>query len=170
MDILLLLLLTGAVVYDIRTRRIPNWLVLSGMAAGTGFHLYQAGLPGLLFSLKGLGLGIILLIVPFALGGMGAGDVKLLGMIGAFKGTAFVFSSFVWMALVGGVIAAVLLAKDGRFKESMVRIGRGAVLALVGRRKQVFLGSLDRAPFEMYFPYGLAIAMGAVAAYFKGWW
>jgi Flp pilus assembly protein protease CpaA len=54
----MVLLLVVAVLHDLTTRRIPNWLVLVGITAALGANLYQGGLEGVLFSLKGLGLAL----------------------------------------------------------------------------------------------------------------
>jgi len=168
-DMFMVLLLVVAVLHDLTTRRIPNWLVLVGITAALGANLYQGGLEGVLFSLKGLGLGLALLFIPFAMGGMGAGDVKLLGMVGAFQGAIFVFNAFLWMALFGGAMAILYLIKTGQMLEFLQRLGRGAVLALTGGRGQIFLQSVDKKPFAVFFPYGLAIGLGALAAFYKGW-
>ncbi|ADI02677.1 A24 family peptidase [Syntrophothermus lipocalidus] len=162
-------LLALAVYFDVRERRIPNWLVLTGVLTALGWHLYQGGFSGLVFSLKGLGLGLLLLMLPFAMGGMGAGDVKLLGMVGAFKGVVFVFNAFLWMALIGGLIALAVLIREQRLGEFLVRIGRGMILALTGGRAKLLLTSASIEPFSVSFPYAAAIAMGAVAALFRGW-
>jgi len=119
--------------------------------------------------LKGLGLGLLLLVVPFAMGGMGAGDVKLLGMVGAFQGPNFVFNCFLWMALIGGAIAIVVLIREKRLGEFLLRMGRGLVLALTGGKIRLFAASASIEPFSVSFPYAAAIAMGAVAALFRGW-
>lgn len=168
-NLTLIVLLLGAVVTDLRARRIPNLLVGLGMVLAITWHVYQAGVPGLFFSLKGLGIGILLLIIPFFLGGMGAGDVKLLGMIGAFMGTGFVFDTFLWMALIGGVIAILYLIKEGQLGRTVKRLWRGLKTAFIMQRTSVFLDSTDKQEFEVYFPYGLAIALGALAAYWRSW-
>jgi prepilin peptidase CpaA len=109
LEIFLFGLLVLAVIYDQRERRIPNILILVGLVLGLSWNIYGAGFPGLLFSLQGLAAGLALLFIPFALGGMGAGDVKLLGMVGAFKGAVFAFHTFIAMALWGGLVAVILL-------------------------------------------------------------
>lgn len=162
-------LLALAVYFDIRERRVPNWLVLTGMVAALGWHGYQAGFSGLFFSLKGLGLGLLLLIVPFAMGGMGAGDVKLLGMVGAFQGAGFVLNCFIWMALTGGVIALAVLVREGRLGEFLLRMGRGVVLAFTGGKISLFAASAGTEPFAVSFPYAAAIGLGAIAAFFRSW-
>eukprot|EP01032_Pedospumella_encystans_P026765 gene26765-30247_t len=92
--LLLLGLLTTAVWHDIKARRIPNALVLPGalaglalqglLPAGGGFYTTPFGALGLLLGLAGMALGLALLLPMYMLGTMGAGDVKLLAMAGAF--------------------------------------------------------------------------------------
>src|SRR5436309_3229359 len=72
-------------IFDLRERRIPNFLVLPAACIGLGLNLY-GGWDGLLFSAQGLAVGLTLLFVPYLLGAMGAGDVKFLAAIGAFVG------------------------------------------------------------------------------------
>ena len=84
--ILPLLLSLGMAGCDLKTRRIPNYLTLVGALGGLGFQLGYHGLPGLLDGLAGLGLGFILLLGPYLLGGMGAGDVKASAALGAWLG------------------------------------------------------------------------------------
>lgn len=99
-DIVLLATLCLACATDIKSRRIPNWLILIGLSLGWLTLTAEQGISGWLDGVLGLVLGIALLFIPFALGGLGAGDVKLLGLVGALKGPAFVFESFLAMALV----------------------------------------------------------------------
>jgi prepilin peptidase CpaA len=160
-------LLTLAVTFDLKERRIPNWLVLTGIITVLGYYLTKGNYHECLISLKGLGLGIALLLIPFLMGGMGAGDVKLLGMVGAFKGSVFVFNCFIWMALIGGFIAGVLLLKRHRLVDFIKRAGRGVLLA---RCKAIKLTDvISTEELSIYYPYGTAIGLGAVAAFFKGW-
>ncbi len=89
------ILVTVAAVYDIRYRRIPNWLVLTGIIAGFAFNSYSDGLSGLGRAAAGLGLGFILYFPLYILRARGAGDVKLLAAVGSIVGPATVsgFSS-----------------------------------------------------------------------------
>ena len=71
-----------ASVSDIATKTIPNWITLSGMATAVMVHTAMRGAEGCLFSLGGIAVGISLLLPVYVFGGIGAGDVKLLGAIG----------------------------------------------------------------------------------------
>jgi prepilin peptidase CpaA len=164
-DIIMGLMLLVAVVFDQRERRIPNVLILVALILGTGWNTFAGSLDGLLFSIKGLLAGIALLFIPFAMGGMGAGDVKLLGVVGAFKGALFAFHTFIFMALWGGLIAVILLIAKGELGKTLHRLWAGFLLALFKVQKMKY--SVEASNSGVYFPYALAIALGAVSAYFS---
>ena len=113
--VLLLGLLSAAVWHDVRTRRIPNRLVFSGAMLGLVLNALPlrdelvlaplAAPAGLLMALAGLGLGLALLMPMYMMKAMGAGDVKLMAMIGAFLGPQAVFSVTLLTMLAGGVLA-----------------------------------------------------------------
>ena len=79
-------LLLSASILDLMYSKIPNILNYPFMAGGVLHHAYMRGMEGFVFSLEGLGLGIALLLFFYLAGGMGAGDVKLMGAIGSFFG------------------------------------------------------------------------------------
>src|SRR5258708_213689 len=89
-EALLLAIVLGAAVYDVRYRRIPNWLTVAGVLAGLLLNsfLYQGtspavfGFPGLFFALKGLFVAFGVYVFLYALRAMGAGDVKLMAAVG----------------------------------------------------------------------------------------
>lgn len=161
------LLLSAAVIIDQRERRIPNSLILAGLIIGLSWNIAVSGFAGAAFALKGLLAGIALLFIPFALKGMGAGDVKLLGMVGAFKGALFAFSTFIAMALWGGLIAVVLLIKRGELLKTLRRLWLGFLFHVFKVKKMQ--ESITDSNSGVSFPYALAIALGAVSAYFIKW-
>jgi prepilin peptidase CpaA len=104
-------LLIGAVacVTDLRSRRIPNVLTFGGALAALAYHGVTAGFDGLLAAAAGWLAGVLIFLLPFALGGMGGGDVKLVAALGAWLGP----SMTVWLALYTGVaggVAALVVA------------------------------------------------------------
>jgi len=109
-NIILFLILLISLYFDIKTRKIPNILLLISIILILALNTYTSSLNGLVNSLVGFFVGIVLLIIPFALGGIGAGDVKLLGVIGALKGSEFVLNTFVYAAIWGGAISFIILA------------------------------------------------------------
>jgi prepilin peptidase CpaA len=79
-------LLIVAVTTDLTRHRIPNLLLFPALALSLMLHTLFSGAEGFLSALAGLSLGIAMLLPLYAMGGMGAGDVKLLGVVGSFLG------------------------------------------------------------------------------------
>ncbi len=98
-----------AVILDFRRRRIPNLLTLSAAFAGIGINVAWKGVPGLLFSLKGLALGLGILLVPFALHWIGGGDLKTLAALGSFGGPVLAWTAFLVGSTLAGMLAVILL-------------------------------------------------------------
>ncbi len=98
-----------ATTMDFRQRRIPNLLTLSAALCGIGINLAWKGLPGLLFSLKGLALGVGILLVPYALRWIGGGDLKTLAALGSFGGPVLAWTTFLAGSTLAGMLAVVLL-------------------------------------------------------------
>lgn len=158
------LVLAVACITDLRSRRIPNVLTVSAAAGFIAYHCGMGGWDGLLFSLAGLGTGLGVMLVPYALGVMGAGDVKLMAAVGAALGTMGVLWAFLLASLAGGVYAVgvlvVLVARKGGLGNTLANL-RFAVLELVSTRRV----SLPREPGGRLprLCYGLAIAAGSAA-------
>ncbi len=153
----------AAAIIDLRTRRIPNWLTGPSVLLAFLLNLYLDGIHGLTSSLLGLLAGFSLLIFVYLLGGMGAGDVKLLSAVGAFVGPLLVFYTFIWMALVGGVLAMMLIIQ----KKAIPQTFRNLKLLFLGW----FLGSSgSEANITIKnqslhkLSYGVAIAAGTILA------
>lgn len=166
-------LVTAAIVVisvytDLRQRKIYNVIVVPGVLAGLVLHAVSGGSAGLLLSLKGLGLGFGLLLIPFMLGGFGAGDVKLLGAIGALKGAVFVFKVFLAAGLTGGVLAILVLVKQKRLLSTLKRLWFSLYVFLGSVFKVNTLKSLDKAEYHESLPYGLAIGIGTIVSYLVG--
>ena len=94
--------------FDVRTRRIPNTLTFSAAALGLAACTVAHGGDGAVSSATRLLLGLALFFPIFALKGLGAGDVKLMGALGAWLGTSVIFGVAFYTALAGGIFAAVL--------------------------------------------------------------
>ncbi len=112
----------AACVWDVRTRRIPQLLTLGGAAAGVAFHIAVAGWPAGVASLSGWAVGLLLFLIPFALGGLGAGDVKLLGALGAWVGVTNVIWLALYTGVAGGVLALTVAVWRGYFAQAMTNI------------------------------------------------
>jgi len=156
-----------AAFFDMRYRKIPNFLTFPAVLVGLAFHFSTGGLQGLFFSLKGLGLGFVLLIPFYAGGGMGAGDVKLMSAVGAFVGSLQVLKTFLLAAVSGGAYALILMIVKGTVLTEL----RFVMLILGQAISGGGLGALQtqvNARGDMHYtvPYGLAIALGTGLSFF----
>lgn len=94
-----------ALVTDLRSRKVPNPITFGAAGAACLFHLVTGGWHGLLWASAGWAVGVALFLPFFALRGMGAGDVKLLGAFGAWLGPEGALWTALFGALAGGVLA-----------------------------------------------------------------
>jgi prepilin peptidase CpaA len=104
---------------DLRTRRIPQVLTLGGALAGFAYHLASGGWTGGLGSLAGWFVGIVIFLAPFALGGLGAGDVKLLGALGAWLGVTDVIWLALYTGVAGGAMALLVALARGYLRTAL---------------------------------------------------
>lgn len=158
-EIALVALVTAAAWCDLRTRRIPNWITVPGAALGFALQALYGGVHGALVSLAGAGLGLGIFIALYVAGGMGAGDVKLFGAVGAFAGPQALILVFVFTGLLGGIAAAALAASRRRLRQTLEQTGE--LLLDLGRlRWQQLRGAA--APDSLRLPYGAVIAGGTL--------
>lgn len=163
---IIVFLVTGVCLYtDLTRRKIYNSVLLPAVLLATCYHLYMGGLAGWWFSIKGLAAGLALLLIPYTAGGIGAGDVKLLGTIGSLKGPAFIFNAFLAAAIAGGILALFYLAKDKRLAVALKKIMYPLFLP-VGIARSALTGDPAGEDKRSAIPYGAAIAVGTLAAYF----
>jgi prepilin peptidase CpaA len=126
--------------FDLAQRRIPNCLNFAGMAGGILFNIWK-GTPQLFESLLGCGAGVAILLIPFAFGWVGAGDVKLFGAVGSIFGLSWIPRLFFYSSVLG--LASALIS----------------IAATRGVGKQLFKGTLT-------IPYGVSIGLGALIAFY----
>lgn len=107
--------------FDVRRRKVPNFVTYPTMCLAIGYHFFSGGAAGLLFSASGLALGIGLFIVPYILGGMGAGDTKLMGAVGAIFGPKGTAITSIMVILAGGAYGIILLALNPKYSASLLR-------------------------------------------------
>jgi prepilin peptidase CpaA len=159
--------LVVAAVIDGLKLKVPNWItfpmIISGWIYSAAFSPY-AGWEGLAYSLVGTVVGLALLLPLYAIGGMGAGDVKLLAGVGAWVWGTVTLYSFAVSAVVGGAIAiAMVLTKNTWYKhQSQFWMICNEILTVKDPEKLAAIAA-ERKPTMMLLPYGIPIAIGTIA-------
>jgi prepilin peptidase CpaA len=170
---LLATVLAAAVYTDVRERKIPNALVLAGLVAGlivaalqsAGWWLTVPAAAGSIgAALAGAGLGLAAGVIFFALGALGAGDGKLLAVVGAFLGPMGLFLAVLYGGIAGGLFALAAAARRGTIWPVLLRT-RDLALHLVTFGRHGVRWTVD-SPGAVSVPYGVAIALGALVAWF----
>ncbi len=149
--------LLAALVMDVRTRRIPNWLT-AGIAAG-GFGLAFGG-GSVTPAQAGLGLlaGLLLMMPGHLIGATGAGDVKLMAAVGAMVGPGLVLRAFLYTAVAGGVFALAVATQRGLLVSTLQEAGH-LVMAPADAKQ-----TIESPARANRFAYGPAIAVGTLVA------
>jgi len=161
--IFLEVLVIVAAFWDIRTRRIPNWLTLSGVLLGVALNTFLFEINGLWFSLKGLGVAFGVYFVLYLLRAMGAGDVKLMAAVGAAAGAGNWLGILLLTSVAGAVAGLLLVAFKGRLRKTLGNLG--IIITSLGRGRAPYKEtpeldvSSDKA---MRLPHGALIALGTL--------
>ena len=161
-----LVALAVATITDIRSRRIPNWLVFPFLLSGIVVSAWVGGWHGLWQSLGGLGLGALVYGFLSLLGGMGMGDVKLCAAIGAWIWWQQLLFALVMIAIIGGIMALAWAIFGGFLGEMF----SGAGDLLFGWRKRGMRPPPDLVlsnPKARKMPYAPAIALGTLISFFS---
>jgi prepilin peptidase CpaA len=163
-NLTLIALILTAAVYDVRYRRIPNWLTIGGVLAGIALNSFiYRGWPGLQLSLVGLAVGFAAYFILYSLRAMGGGDVKLMAAIGALVGVRDWFGIFLITAIIGGVAGLVMVAMRGRLKKTLWNVG--FILSEMRRGRPAYAGREElnvRSPKSVGLPHGAVIALGTI--------
>ena len=156
-----------AVASDVRFHRIPNWLTLPALLAALLASPWAGATSGPLEAVLGAALGFALLVGPYALGGMGAGDVKALMVLGAWLGPETTLGASAWAVIAGGVFGLIVLTLRGELISYKQRWGRTLIGSLKLRRiyyEPPTAGSIASGGI----PFAAAIAVGLAAQWYGG--
>jgi prepilin peptidase CpaA len=159
-EVILILVVIAAAWHDIRTRHIPNWIPVSGVVLGIVLHVWHSGLPGALTCIGGAVLGLGIFLPFYMLGGMGAGDVKLFGAVGALVGPSALVIVFVFTGLLGGLAAGILAAWKGRLRATLKQTGE--LMLDAGKMQWEHARSAAAGANALRLPYGAVIAAGTL--------
>ena len=159
---------------DYSQRRVPNWLNATLAAGGLIMQAAYFGWSGVGNGLLGLLVGLAVLILPWAVHGMGAGDVKLLAAIGVWLGPWLTLLSFAVGAVIGGVMALVMIFWSGRAVHAYTNL---QTMMSKFRRLDTAFGEFGGAKSfgdsSQLLPYGIPLTAGTIGVlltyYFGGW-
>jgi prepilin peptidase CpaA len=156
-------ILVGAAIIDGRLLKVPNWLTFPFVIGGLAYAYSTGGREALLWSLAGTSVGLITLLPLYAIGGMGAGDVKLMAGVGAWMLPSITLYAFVSTALVGGLIGIVMAITSGNWIRHWVML-QTICHEILTIRNPVRLAELAGARKNTMtkLPYGIPIAVGSI--------
>ena len=159
------LALVVASVWDIRSRRIPNWLVIAVAVLGVCYSaLMQSPLSGISRALLGMVIGFGLWIPFYALGMLGAGDVKLFAAASCWFAPSQVVGAALVSALAGGVLSVIGLVLAHGLGLATLRVAHGM------RDPKILATPLAVPKGRKTLPYGLAMTVGLlIVAWFPRW-
>ncbi len=150
---------------DTRKSKIPNLLNFSLAVFGITYGFIISSWSGISYSVLGMLLGIMLLMIPYMLGGFGAGDVKALGAVGAVSGPEAILYIFIYMAFWGGGMAILHYACNRDL------VGKVRNLLTTLKTATITLDAAEFAPVKnetLRFPYAAAIALGYYTYIYHG--
>lgn len=164
-DLLALIFIGAACYTDCRYGKVPNKLTFPFMAVGVVINFALDGITGLASSLIGLGVGLGIFFVPFAIGWFKGGDVKFCMAVGALKGSelmfweSYPFWAFLYGAAIGGVVSTVILMRR--------RLGFKPFMRLINYLHMRYVAGVPieyEHEDETRFPYVLNLALGCILA------
>ncbi|GAA0182624.1 prepilin peptidase [Clostridium sediminicola] len=166
LDIILILVLIICFVTDMKYQKIYNKVIFPTLIIALFLQVILNGFNGLKLSLLGFVVGFCILLIPYFLGGIGAGDVKLLALIGAIKGSIFALNTALYMAVIGGIIALIIILSHKESKECF----KGMIVWISSAFHGIgFKLELPTTALMKKYPYGVAIVTGAfICLFFEG--
>lgn len=175
-DYILIILVLLSVYFDLTQKKIPNIITFPVILWGLLTYSIFEGFEGFKFSTIGFLVGLGIFLIPFILGGMGGGDVKMMAAIGSLKGWRFVLTTAIYSALVGGIIVIIYLIYKGKlwitFKSLLGIILKPILFILtitfknrtITKINEYFI-NIESYNEKHYIPYGVAIGLGTVLVF-----
>lgn len=157
------IVLVVAAYIDGKELRVPNWITFPMVLSGLIYSTWVGGLEGLGAGLLGMTVGLLTLLPLYAVGGMGAGDVKLMAGIGAWLGAAVTWNAFVATVVVGAIMAVVMVLSRKAWDQ---HYGQFLLIASewmsVKNPKKLAEIAAERKPRMLLLPYGIPICVGSI--------
>ncbi len=168
LDIILISILIICFLTDLKYQKIYNKIIYPTLLTVIVIQIISSGFSGFKTSILGFIVGLSILLIPYFLGGIGAGDVKLLALIGATKGSIFVLNTALYMALIGGIIALLIIVYKKELKNFFKTIVTWISSLFNGVKYKI---EQPTSSLTQKYPYGIAIVGGAlICFFFKGAW
>jgi prepilin peptidase CpaA len=148
---------------DGRQLRVPNWITFPMVFSGLAYNLWVGGWDGMSAGLYGMVVGLACLLPLYSVGGMGAGDVKLMAGVGAWLGASITFSAFCVSAVVGAVMAVWMVWRRKAFIHHYANF-----LTIISEwsqikdPRQLSQIAAERKPRMLLLPYGIPICIGSI--------
>ena len=158
-EIVAVVIVLVACVWDVASSRIPNVLTFTAIALALTFHLTAPAGAGAAYVVLGLLAGLAVFFPMFALGAMGAGDVKLMAALGAWVGWKAIVFVALYTSLAGGALAIVVAMRRNYLRKALGNLKMLATYWWVEGIKPIPALTLE-AKDSQRFPYALAIAAG----------
>lgn len=144
--------------------KVPNWITFPMILSGWAFNFATDGWAGLECSLLGTAVGLGVLIWLYAIGGMGAGDVKMFAGVGAWMLPETTLYAFCWGTIIGGVIAIVQVLVSGEWRKHQTQFFMilNEILT-IGNPAKLSALAAERKSSMRLLPYGVPLAIGSIA-------
>lgn len=159
---ILIAILAASLVCDLRSRTIPNLITIPAMVLGIIINIMKNQVEGIKLSFFGILISFLILIIPFYIGGLGGGDVKLMMAVGALMGPWFALNALIYTAVAGALMALGIIIYQKKLGKCFSNI--------MGYLASIFLLQeivpIDKEEARTYFPYGLAIGIGTLLTVF----
>jgi prepilin peptidase CpaA len=159
--------LVVAAIIDGICLKVPNWITFPMIATGWAYSLVAGSWEGLAWSITGTVVGLVLLLMVYCIGGMGAGDVKLLAGIGAWVHLEHTFWIFMVTTIVGGIMALAMIAISGRWRKHLGQMKMlSEEIVVLKDPERLFERAAKRKPTMLLLPYGIPMTIAALGYFF----
>jgi prepilin peptidase CpaA len=168
LELILIALVLTAAIWDLKSRRIPNWLSLAGIVCGIALNSFLYGLTGAKESLEGMATAFVIYFLLYLVRAMGAGDVKLMAAVGAFVGPGNWFMIFLITAVLGGLIALTVLLLRKRLRKTFDNVL--FIVAEMMHFRAPYIGREElsvKSQKAFTLPHGAVIGLGCIV--FVSW-
>ncbi len=148
---------------DGRELKVPNWITFPMILSGLVYQTYVGGVEGFGAGILGMVVGLLTLLPLYAVGGMGAGDVKLMAGIGAWLGWEITFAAFCVSVVVGAVMAVIMVlskkSMSHHYQQFLLILSEWMVIKNPYELSKI---AAERKPRMMLLPYGIPICIGTI--------